>query len=102
MARVYFEYTKNTFLAYPDYFMFAFFVATAFMFVSIRDVLTNIPKDSFPHVFNFLVIALRNTSWVIQTLIAGFFLRVAIIGSRFIYKSAKNANTSWMFSKLRY
>ena len=102
MARVYFEYTKNTLLEYPDYFMFAFFVATIFMFVSIRDVLINIPKDSLPNLFNFLVAALRNTSWIIQALIVGFLLRVSIVGSRLIYKNVRNVNTGWVMSKFRY
>ena len=86
MARIYFEYTKNTFLEYPDYFMFALFLVTSFMLVSIRDVLINIPKDSFPHAFNFLIIALRNTSLVLQILIVGFFIRVFTSSAVLAYK----------------
>lgn len=89
MARIYFEYTKNTFMEYPDYFMFAFFIVTAFVMISISDVLANIPKDSFPHAFNFLVIALRNTSWVLQILIAGFFIRVLVSSSVLAYKKRR-------------
>ncbi|KKQ78023.1 MAG: hypothetical protein UT00_C0002G0021 [Parcubacteria group bacterium GW2011_GWA1_38_7] len=97
MARIYFEYTKNTFLEYPDYFMFALFIITSFMLISISDVLTNIPKDSFPHAFNFFVIALRNTSLIMQILIAGFFIRVVVGGAILTYKTI---NTKWPITKL--
>ena len=102
MARIYFEYTKNTFLEYPDYFMFTLFAATSFILVSFHDVLNNIPKDNFPNIFNFLVVALRNTSWVIQALIAGFLIRIIIAGSKLAHKGIKNINTGWVMSKFRY
>lgn len=87
MARIYLQYTKNTFLEYPDYFMLALFLAISFVLVSISDVLSNLPKDSFPHAFNFLIIALRNTSLVLQILIVGFFVRVAVSVALFTYKN---------------
>lgn len=89
MARIYLEYTKNTFMEYPDYFMLALFIATAFILISISDVLSNLPKDSFPHAFNFLIIAFRNTSIVLQVLIAGFVVRVAIGGAILTYKNRR-------------
>jgi hypothetical protein len=105
MAHIYFEYTKNAFLEYPDYFMFALFVATTFALVSISDVfvnITNVPRDHLSNFFNFAFIALRDTSWIIQALIAGFLVRVAVSGVR---KSYKNINTHWIessLSKFRY
>lgn len=102
MARIYFEYTKNTFREYPDYFMFAFFVVASFTLVSLHDVLINVPKDSLPGLFNFLVVAVRDTSWILQVLIVGFFARVAVAGFRAAYKAAKNINFGWVMSKLRY
>jgi len=102
MARIYFEYTKNTFREYPDYFMFALFVAVVFTFVSLHDVLNNLPKDNFPGAFNFLVVAVRDTSWFIQIMIAGFLIRVAITGYKLIHKNVKNINLNWVTSKLRY
>jgi len=57
MTRVYLEYTKSTFLAYPDYFMSAIFIVTALMLVSIRDVfvnLTSVTEHNFSGVFGFL------------------------------------------------
>jgi hypothetical protein len=97
MARIYFEYTKNTFLEYPDYFMFALFLVTSFTMVSIRNVLINIPKDSFPHAFSFLMMAIRGTDLVIQMLIAGFLVRVVIGSAMLAYK---NINTRWPIAKL--
>ncbi len=99
MARIYFEYTKNMVFEYPDYFMLAIFIITSFTLISIIDVLNNIPKDNFPHAFNFFIYALRDTSWIIQALIAGFFIRVIVAGSALTYK---NINTDWIVSKFRY
>jgi hypothetical protein len=89
MARIYFEYGKNAFLDYPDYFMLALFVVTAFLLVSIHNVLANLPKDNISNVFNFLIVAVRNTSLVIQLLLVGFFTRVVIGSSILIYKNKK-------------
>jgi hypothetical protein len=104
MARVYLEYTKNTFLDYPDYFMFAFFFIMSIILVSFSDVLANIPRDSFPHFFNFTVVAMRDTSWILQLLIAGFVIRVAISGSKMAYRNMKNMNmlSGRIMSKFRY
>jgi hypothetical protein len=103
MARVYLQYTKNTFLEYPDYFMFSLFLVTSFILVSIRDVLINIPKDSLPHVFSFLIVALKNTSLVIQILIVGFFVRIIAGSAVLIYKN-RNVGVKWftsMFSRVQ-
>ena len=99
MARIYIEYTKNVFMEYPDYFMLAVFIIISFMLVSISDVLNNIPKDSFPHAFNFFAYALRDTSWIIQALIAGFFIRIIVSGTILAYK---NIGIKWSTVKLRY
>jgi hypothetical protein len=89
MARIYMEYTKGLLFEHPDYFMFAIFLVTSFMLISIRDVLNNFPKDSFPHAFNFFVAALQNTSLIIQILIAGFFIRVIVGSTMFAYKNRR-------------
>jgi hypothetical protein len=98
MARIYFEYTKNVLWEYPDYFMFAIFVVTAFTMVSIRDVLMNLPKDNFSNIFNFLVAALRSTNVLIQILIVGFFVRVIVGGSILAYKNI--SSHKWPLAKL--
>lgn len=99
MARVYLEYTKNTLLEYPDYFMIALFLGTSLALVSVRSILTNVPKDNLVHTFNFFVIALRNTSWIIQTLVVGFFVRILVSGLMLAYK---NKNVSWIMTKFKY
>jgi len=98
MARIYLEYTKNSFLEYPDYFMFALFVVTSFTLISVRNVLINIPKDNFPDAFNFFIAALKGTSLVIQVLIVGFFVRV-IIGSAMLVYRNKDIGLRWFTSK---
>ena len=102
MARIYFEYTKNVLFEYPDYFMFALFIATAFMLVSIGDVfinITNISRDHSSSLFSFLFAALRDTSWIIQVLIAGFIIRVAISGIRMTYR---NMHPGRILAKFKY
>jgi hypothetical protein len=102
MARIYFEYTKNILSEYPDYFMFALFVITSFTLVSVRDVFINFRNtigSNFFSTFNFAFAALRDTSWIIQILIAGFFARIAFLGIR---KTYKNLNIGWIGAKLRY
>ena len=104
MTHIYFEYTKNMFLGYPDYFMSVIFLVTSFMFVSLHDVITNIPKDTFSGMFNFFVMAIRNTYLILQILIAGIVVRVAIAGSKLIYRSMKNLNLNnvWLISRKAY
>jgi hypothetical protein len=87
MARIYMEYTKNAFVEHPDYFMLALFIIISFVMISIGDVLTNIPKNNFPSAFTFFVSALKGTSWIIQALIAGFFIRVIVSGIKVVHKN---------------
>jgi hypothetical protein len=104
MARIYIMYAKNIFMEYPDYFMLLLFVIVSFTLVSIHNVLANIPKDNPINIFNFLVIALKNTSWIIQVLIAGFFVRVIVSGIRLTYKNRivfSKAISSWLPLSIR-
>lgn len=92
------EFTKNTFFEYPDYFMFTLFVATSFLLVSIGDVFTNsigILRSDYSSFFGFFVTAVRNTSIVIQLLIIGFLIRVAVSSTRMAYK---NMGSFWPFA----
>ena len=104
MARIYVEYAKNILVGYPDYFMLLVFIITAFMLVSVHDVLNNVPKDNLSSAFNFFLYALQKTSWIIQALIVGFLARVIVAGSRLTYKNIKssNINMGWIMTKLRY
>jgi hypothetical protein len=100
MARIYLEYAKNVFWAYPDYFMFGLFMVVSFTLISVHNVLINmssIPLTNLSYAFNFFVVALLNTSWIIQVLILGFFIRTAVAGIRFGYK---NLGNKWPLTKL--
>lgn len=78
MSRVYLEYSKSVILKHPDYFMTALFIASAFSAISFKSVLMNMPKDSFGHIFSFMLSAFKNTDWFIQALIGGFFVRLIV------------------------
>lgn len=108
MARIYFEYSKRFLISHPDYFMFGIFLVVSLMTVSIFSVLintTNILRNDTFSIFGFFVSAIKNTSWIIQLLIAGFAIRMALIGSKWVYKNRLaeilgKLNTN--FIKLRY
>lgn len=87
MVRVYFEYTKGVLVNHPDYFMLGLFTVVSFFFVSIQDVLNNVPKDDIGSAFNFFVIAVRDTSRVLQILIVGFLVRLAVGGFLFVRRN---------------
>lgn len=79
MVRIYLDYSKNLFLEYPDVFMLFVFMIASLTMVSIGDVMVNLPKNDPGAMMNFLINALRNTSIIIQILIAGFFVRVIVV-----------------------
>lgn len=87
MTRVYLEFAKNTVTERPDLVMLGVFVIFSFVFVSFKDVLTNMPRDNFSSLFNFLIIAVRDTSWILKALIAGFLVRIAAGGVIFAHKN---------------
>ncbi len=96
MGQIYIEYLKNIFMERPDYFMLALFVVVSYLLISINDVLNNMPQNN---TFNFLLVAVRDTSWIIQALIAGFFIRAGILCTKLLYK---NTMTHRILSKFRY
>jgi hypothetical protein len=86
-------------MEYPDYIMLFLFLVTSFMLVSIHDVFNNMPKNDLPAAFSFFLYALLGTSWIIQALIVGFFIRVVIPVVKVVYKKL---DFSRIASKLRY
>jgi hypothetical protein len=105
MSRIYLRYAKNIFLEYPDFFMFCLFVVTSFTLVSVRSVLINIgkmPITVLHYDFNFFVVALLNTSWIIQLLIIGFFIRTIAAGIRLAYKNLSSKLALSKLPKFRY
>lgn len=96
------EYARNALAEYPDYFMVVLFMVASFMMVSIHDVLTNIPKNDLASLFDFSIIAVRDTSWFLQVLIAGFFIRLIAAGSKATYHSVKNINPNSIFAKFKF
>lgn len=97
MARIYIEYTKNLLVRHPDYFMLLVFLITFFALVSAHDVLNNIPRDNLSNALNFFMVAVRNTSWIIQILIAGFIVRTISAGVILVHR---NMRAKWSIAKL--
>ena len=76
MLRIYLEYTKSLLVKYSDYFMGAIFLVSFFMMVSLKNVFTNMPKGDFGQIFNFLLLAFKDTDWLLQILLAGLLIRL--------------------------
>lgn len=103
MVRVYLHYARNAFGAYPDVFMFVIFLATSFTLVSFRDVFINLSSNNFRGVFSFLVSAIKETSLILQILMAGFVIRVAAAGVKWAHKNLRPmTNINWLLSRVRY
>lgn len=103
MIRVYFVYARNIFLTYPDLFMSVIFFVTAFILVSFRSVFNNLLTSLSSGIWNFLVIAIRDTSIILQILMAGFIIRVAVAASKRAFKNIRFGNNfNWLTSKVRY
>lgn len=103
MFRIYLEYTKDLILSRPDYFIFGIFAIFAFVSISILDVLANttgiLRNDAFS-VFSFFIVAIKNTSWVMQVFIVGFIVRVVIAGTKPVFRNLNLRR--WNLIKLRY
>lgn len=100
MVRVYVEYTKSAVVKYQDYLMLGIFVIVSLTLVSIQDVLINagnISRTNLPSLFSFFTAALKNTSWMMQILIAGLFVRIIFLGAKLTYR---NMNSNWTRTKL--
>ena len=65
---------KSVLVNHPDYFMLVIFLIVSLTSVSIFDVFKIFPKIIYLRLFNFSIAAILGTSWIIQILIAGFFL----------------------------
>lgn len=97
MVRIYVQYAKNIVAEHPDYFMLLIFATVSFMLISVNDVVHNIPLYSLSNAFGFFVVAVKNTSWIIQILIVGFVIRTIAAGIVFVNK---NINTRRSVAKL--
>jgi hypothetical protein len=104
MSRIYIIYAKNIFMEYPDYFMLLLFMVVFFTLNSASHILANMPKDNLANVFNFSVVALEKTDWIIQALIVGFLIRVVFVASKLTYKNRivfSKAISSWLPLSIR-
>ena len=101
MFKIYIEYVKNVFIQNIAYLPLLVFLFDLFVFVSIRDVLKNMPRDNFSQTFNFLFVAIRDTGWLLKILIGYFLVWGAIHLAKLAYKNM-NKNRFLGLLKVRY
>ena len=101
MRRIYILYGKNFAMQYGEFILPIAFFAGLFAFASVQNIFNNMPKDNLPHAFNFFIVAVRDTEWVLQILLLGVAVWALANVSRFALRrlnSLKNIN----LLRLRY
>lgn len=88
MIRIYIEYFKNITLQYMEYILPGAFLLALFASVSVQNVLNNMPKDNINNTFNFFYIAVRDTEWAIQGVLALVAVWACFVASKFAYRIA--------------
>lgn len=101
MTRIYFEYARDTLVERVDYIMLILFIGSTLALTSIRNVVENMPKDNLAALVNFFVIALKNTSFVLQAMIAGFIARASAASFVTAYISLKNFDVVRWLSRFK-
>lgn len=86
MRRIYLEYFKNIFINYADYILPLSFTGILFAFVSVPNVLINMPKDNIYNTLNFLLAAIRDTHTTVQLLLALMSIWSCVFLSRIALK----------------
>jgi hypothetical protein len=89
MTRVYIQFFKNTVIENGEYILLAFLFVSMLAFVSIMDVLHNMPKDNLSHTFGFLTAAVKNTEWFIKAVLAYVIIWSSVYVSKFAYKNIR-------------
>ncbi len=87
MLHIYVHFAKDAFLGHKGYFILLVFVVSSFVFVSIGDVLRNLPKDNLSHTFNFLIVAVRDTEWFMQAVLASAAIWLGTVTSKTAFKN---------------
>ena len=101
MRRIYIIYGKNFVMKNAEYALPLAFAFWLFSFVSIQNVVQNLPKDNLEGALNFILAAVENTEAVSQIILAAVFAWSIVSLSRFTYRNTsfiKNIN----FLRLRY
>ncbi len=94
MLHVYMEYWKAEISSHLEYILPVVFLAVIWVSVSVPDVLSNMPKDSFGHMASFVQTSVRNTEVLIQVCLSIFALSI-------LYPTIKRAPRLFgIFSKL--
>jgi len=86
MAHIYIQYFKGILLRRTEYIILGAFLLALFASVSIQSVFNNIPKDNLEHASNFLFVAVRDTEWTIQGVLAAVILWACFVIFRFSYR----------------
>ena len=86
MARIYMEFVKSAIICRIEYILPGAFLLALFASISIQNIVNNMPKDNMSHTFNFLFVAVRDTEWAIQGVVALLTVWACFTIFRFVYK----------------
>jgi len=100
MWRIYVLFTKDVIFEHKGYFILSALVVYSFIFVSIKDVMVNTPKDDLTHTFNYLMVALRDTEWIMQAMLAGAVIWIGVAISKSIYKNLQKFRKHSLLAKI--
>lgn len=100
MLKIYVEFFKQTVIERSEYIMLAFFAFSMLAFVSIMDVVHNMPKDDISNTFNFFVAAVKDTEWFIKAVVAYTLIWSVLHISKFVYRSVSKYRR-FGFGKIR-
>lgn len=87
MFRIYTEYLKHLAFRYWERLLIAVIAADIFIFVSVRSVYENIPKDSAMNSFNYLLSSVRKTEIFLQLALGYVIIRALFPLIRAIYRN---------------
>lgn len=90
MNRIYLEYAKNITLSNLGYIIPSMFLVVLFMSISIQNIFSNMPKDSVSGLFNFFIVAIKDTEWVIQLTVVVIALYGSAALLKFAYKNVES------------
>ena len=86
MVRIYMEFVKSAIIRHIEYILPGAFLLVLLASVSIQNIMNNMPKDNVSNSFNFFFVAMRDTEWAVQGVVAALAIWVCFSGARFAYK----------------
>jgi len=96
MRGVYLEYGKNWALQNLPYILPIILFLSLFMLVSVSDIISNLSQISLASIFNFILVAMRDTEVAVQIIFGAFLLSLVAPIVRSAFSIAVSKSTPLM------